>query len=114
MAVDAAVLRPIADLSSATTGTDEDGFTEAERMGGIALAVGRRVSDSAAAGVSASPEAVRIGSRDWRAVPRGRGMSGLDLGVVGNSHVAALIDQLGRIVWYCCRAWMAILSSAAC
>ncbi|HVR68643.1 MAG TPA: glycoside hydrolase family 15 protein [Verrucomicrobiae bacterium] len=28
-------------------------------------------------------------------------MSGLDLGVVGNSHVAALINQLGRIVWYC-------------
>ena len=28
-------------------------------------------------------------------------MSGLDLGVVGNSHVAALINQHGRIVWYC-------------
>ena len=28
-------------------------------------------------------------------------MSGLDLEVVGNSHVAALINQHGRIVWYC-------------
>ncbi len=28
-------------------------------------------------------------------------MSSLELGVIGNSSIAALIDELGRVVWYC-------------
>src|SRR5581483_2378147 len=32
---------------------------------------------------------------------RGFLMADLDLGVIGNSIVAALVDRRGRIVWYC-------------
>ena len=91
--------------------TDEDGFEAVERHGGIAMPVGeahqgvghRRDRRSTFAGpadvrswlATLTPPPVSSDSLESLVMPD------LNLGVIGNSSVAALIDRRGRIVWYC-------------
>ena len=81
--------------------TDVDGFAVVERAGGLSISVGDRVRGRLRLGSPAELRVVPRRAGAGSAGGRAEGAMNLELGVIGNCEIAALVDDSARIVWGC-------------